>query len=166
MTKDSTFFVNLRKEDTKMLKTKLGWIVDELERRIIKANDTSQSNIIKAISRPIKTEMSKSEIIENVVRWRENSTLKVHMCLNFLKKNGWVVSRAKFLDYGKNELGIKKPELFLLSLTKKPYIREWTNIEDQKRKASDYGDVLKIVSGNVELNPKYNNDIIKVWSGD
>ena len=35
MTKDKTFFVNL-KEDTKMLRTKLNWILDELESRIIK----------------------------------------------------------------------------------------------------------------------------------
>ena len=164
MTKDKTFFVNL-KEDTKMLRTKLNWILDELESRIIKANDPSESYILKAISRPMKTEMSKNEVIENVKRWYENPNLKVHMSLLYIKVNGWEVEKSKFLEYCKKTLRVKRPELFLLSLTKKPYIREWTNIEDQKRKASDYGNVLQLKNLIIKLNPLYENEIKKIWEG-
>lgn len=166
MGKDKTFFVNLKKEDTKMLRIKLNWILDELEARIIKANDSSESSILKSISRPLKTEMSKNEVLDNARRWYENSNLKVHICLLFLKKNGWEVDRSKFLDYCKKDLNIKRPELFLLSLTKIPYIREWTNIEDQKRKARDYGDVLQIKNNIIKLNQKYEEDIKKIWEGN
>ena len=165
MVKDKTFFVNLKKEDTKMLRTKLNWIVDELESRITRANDSSESNILKAISRPMKTEMSKTEVIENAERWHENSNLKVHMCLSFLKKNEWEVKKTDFLENCRKNLNIKKPELFLLSLTKKPYIREWTNIEDQKRKARDYGDVLTVRNGIINLNPAYEKEIKEIWGG-
>lgn len=163
MAKDKTFFVNLKKEDTSMLRTKLNWIVDELESRIRKAEDTAGSQKVKAISRPMKTELSKEEIIENIRRWRENTKLQVHMCLTFLKKNKWQVDKKDFLFFCKNDLHLAKPELFLLSLTKKPFIREWTNINDEKRKASDYGDILTIKEGIVLLNPKYGREILKIW---
>lgn len=164
MTKDKTFFVNL-KEDTKMLRIKLNWILDELESRIIKANETSESHILKAISRPMKTEMRKNEVIENAKRWYENTNLKVHMCLSYLKRDGWEVDKSKFFEYCKKTLNVKRPDLFLLSLTKKPYIREWTNIEDQKRKARDYGDVLQLKNLIIKLNPLYENEIKKIWEG-
>ena len=60
--------------------------------------------------------MSKNEVIENVKRWCENPHLKVHMCLSYLKINGWEVDKSKFLEYCKKTLNIKRPELFLLSL--------------------------------------------------
>ena len=166
MTKDKTFFVNLKKEDTKMLRNKLNWILDELESRIIRANDSSESNIVKAISRPIKTEMSQAEVIESIKRWYENSNLKVHMCLTYLKRNDWQVDKVMFFDYCRKNLNIKKPELFLLSLIKKPYIREWTNVEDQKRKARDYGNVLQVRSGVVRLNTLYEDEIKNIWEGN
>ena len=165
MAKDKTFFVNLKKEDTKMLRTKLNWIIDELESRIIRANDSAESQILKAISRPMKTEMSKTEVIENVKRWHENFNLKIHMCLSFLKKNKWEVKKADFLEHCIRNLGIKRPELFLLSLTKKPYIREWTNIEDQKRKATDYGDIFTVKDKIISLNPIYEKEIKEIWEG-
>ena len=72
MNKDKTFFVNLKKEDTKMLRIKLNWILDELESRIIKASDPSKSSILNSISRPMKTEMSKNEVINNVKKKMED----------------------------------------------------------------------------------------------
>lgn len=163
MAKDKTFFVNLRKEDTRMLKIKLTWIVDELERRILKSNDDAHSHIIRSISKPNRIGMSKSEVIHNIKRWYENPKLKIHMTLSFLKENNWEISKNIFIDYCKSQLRIKKPELFILSLTKKPYIREWINVEDQKRKSRDYGDVLNISNGSVILNEKYKDHIKKAW---
>lgn len=163
MATDKTFWVNLKKEDLNMLRTKLNWILDEIQSRVNKANDNFESNNVRAITKAMKAEMSDSEIIENVKRWFENPQLKVTMCLNYLKKNDWKVTKSDFLEYSKSSLDIKKPDLFLLSLTKTPYIREWTNINDEKRKARDYGNVLKIKEGFVILNPVYASRIISIW---
>lgn len=161
--KDKTFFVNLKKEDTKMLRTKLNWIIDELESRVYKAEDLSESHLVRAIGKPMKSEMSKSEILENIKRWHENPKLKVYMCLNFLKENGWKVEKSDLLSYCKDKLNIKSPDLFLLSLTKKPYVREWVNIHDQKRKASDYGNILIVKEGIVQLNINFSKEIKTLW---
>ena len=166
MEKHKSFFVNLKSEDTKMLKRKLNWIIDEMESRIIKSEDITEKNIIRAKSKPRKEEMSKVEILNNVKRWKTNGNLKIHMCLNFFQNNNWTVSNEKFDEFCKTSLHVKKPNLFLLSLTKKPYIREWTNIEDQKRKSRDYGDIFLLDETTIILNKKYSKEIRAIWEGE
>ncbi len=159
--REKNFFVSLKTESSDALAYKISLIVEELQART-KRKRPEIGKYNAAIDKPSKRKISKEEINEKIKGWALNKDLKIARCLAIMKQYSWNLTIKQWEKIMGEQLLIQNPHLFLISLTKEPYERSWINSKGEKRKASDYGNVLLIQNRYVTLNTTYEK-IIKIY---
>ena len=139
--KEKSFFINLKSESSEALAYKINLIVEELQTRTKRKRIESNKYDV-AIDKPSKRKLSEEEINHKIKGWAMNKDLKISRCLAIMKQYSWNLTVKQWEKFMGEQLLIKNPHLFLVSLTKEPYERSWINSKGEKRKASDYGNIL------------------------